>query len=746
MVLAEAPLHSAEMLNLKPIVLDVRGMTCSGCAASVERALNNADGVRAATVNLALERADVTGTDGVTADDLVAIVAKAGYEAIPRSADAALRRAQAEEAEANRVGEERRTRWLLIFAALFSAPFLVQMVAMWLGLGWHMPVWAEVALALPVQIIVGGRFYAGAFKSLRGGGANMDVLVALGTSAAFFYSLYLAISLGTGAAGGLYFEAAVVILTLVLFGKYLETRAKRGTTAAIRSLMALRPDKAEKLVDGVATEVAVEALMPGDRVLVRPGGRVPVDGVVWTGDSDMDEALLTGESMPVAKHPGDKVTAGTINGGGALEIDVAAVGEDTTLSRIVRMVEQAQSGKAPIQRLVDKVSAIFVPVVIVLAVLTFAGWMVIVGDFEQALVAAVSVLVIACPCALGLATPTALVAGTGAAAKAGILVKDIEALEIAHRVNTVVFDKTGTLTEGRPKVVDIVPLEGQADDILRLAASVQSVSEHPLAHAMVEAAAEKQLVLEPSTQFKSHTGKGVTATIDGQRIAIGNAALMSELDIDASPAEADLANLQGQAKTAVHIARDDQVLGLIALADPIRPDARQAVARLTERGITTVMLTGDAAQVAEQVSDEIGLSEWRGPLLPNQKSTALKDLQGQGRIVAMVGDGVNDAPALATADIGIAIGTGADVALETAGITLMRPNPGLVAAALSVSSRTVAKIRQNLFWAFFYNVVGIPLAALGFLSPAIAGAAMAFSSVSVVTNAALLKRWRPKDD
>ena len=507
--------------------------------------------------------------------------------------------------------------------------------------------------------------------------------------------------------------------------------------------MDLRPETATLMVDGGTRNVSIDQVKAGDTVLVRPGERVPVDGLVRSGASELDESLVTGESLPVLKEPGGKVTAGTINGSGALEIVTAAVGDDTTLARIIHLVEHAQIGKAPVQRLVDRIAEIFVPAIIVISILTFAGWMIAGGTFETALVAAVSVLVIACPCALGLATPTALVAGTGAAARAGILVKDIAALEVAHRVDMVVFDKTGTLTEGRPAVTAVEAVDITPDALLALAAAANRASEHPLARAIVNAAEERSLPVAESSGMQARAGRGIVANVDGAKVLVGNAALMDEERVDTSSVKAMMQARSGNAETVVFVARDGAAAGVIALADPVRAEARDAIAALKRKNVRSTMMTGDAANVAAAVADSIGLDDWQGPVRPEDKSGRVEALRAGGATVAMVGDGINDAPALAAADIGVAMGTGTDIAMETAGITLMRADPRLVPAALDISGATTRKIHQNLFWAFIYNIIGVPLAAFGYLSPELAGAAMAMSSISVVGNASLLKRWKP---
>ena len=713
------------------LVIDVEGMTCAGCARRVAKALTAVPGVIDADVNPATDSAILRLAAPVAVDDLVAAVADAGYRASPRGAapepDATGRRFEADDL-------------ILAGAIVLTLPFVVQMVAMALGLGWHLPGWLQLALAAPVQVVAGARFYTGAFKALRAGTADMDVLVALGTTAAFGYSLYVL----AGGAGHLYFEASAAVIALVMLGKRLEARAKRGTGRAVRALMALRPETARIERDGEAVERPVAAVRVGDVVRVRPGERIPVDGSIIEGESAVDESLVTGESVPADRAPGDPVIAGSINGTGHLRVQATAVGTDTTLSRIVRLVEQAQAGKAPIQRLVDRVAAVFVPAVLALAAVTLGGWLAAGAPLETALIAAVSVLVIACPCALGLATPAAIVAGVGTAARAGVLIKDVAALERSHAVDVVVFDKTGTLTVGRPRVVAVEPLADgwDAAALLRLAAAAQSLSEHPIAAAMVEAARERGLALPPASDFASRTGAGVTATVEGRRIVIGNAALMAAEAVAGCAADRVAAS-EAAGRTAVQVAVDGTAVGLVAVADTLRPGAAEAVADLRRRGIETWLLSGDARAIADRVAAEVGIDHVLAPVRPDRKAAEIERLRSAGRVVAMVGDGINDAPALAAADFGIAMGSGTDVALATAGVALLRPDPRLVPAALAVARRTRAKIRQNLFWAFVYNVIGLPLAALGLLSPAVAGAAMALSSICVVANALTLTRWRP---
>jgi Cu+-exporting ATPase len=720
-------------------------MTCSACVGRVEKALKNVPGVLEANVNLALERADVRGLAGVTRlPALAEAVERAGYHARIEAPDSTGPDAE-EEHRAREQAALRRELILLLISAALAVPLLAQMVAMTAGLHWHLGPLVELALATPVQFVIGARFYRSAWKAVRAGSGNMDVLVVLGTTAAYGYSLYLLATQGLdGARGHLYFEASVIIITLVLLGKFLESRAKRGTTAAIRQLMDLRPETARvRRADGREVELPIGEVRSGDLVITRPGERIPVDGEVMAGASEVDEALITGESLPVEKAPGDRVTGGAINGTGLLEIRATAVGADSTLARIIRLVENAQSGKAPVQRLVDRISAIFVPVVVVLAAITFVAWFAVTGRFEPAFVSAVAVLVIACPCALGLATPTAIMTGTGAAARSGILIKDVEALEHAHRLDTVIFDKTGTLTAGRPSVVGIHAIRGTEAELLSLAASVQQASEHPLARAILDRADELHLPRRPVTDFRSHTGYGVVGTVDGRELAIGNARSMARRQLDYLDETGLARQWQDQARTVVWVADQDGFIGMLAIADALRPEAVEAVSKLRAMGIHTLLLSGDDPRVAEVIGRQVGVDESRGGVRPDGKAAVVAELSRNGRVVGMVGDGINDAPALAAADVGIAMGTGTDIAMGTAGVTLMRPDPRLVAGAIAASRVTFRKIKQNLFWAFIYNLLGIPLAAFGWLSPALAGAAMAMSSVSVVTNSLLLRRWRP---
>lgn len=725
---------------------DIRGMTCAACSARLERVLKKTPGILDARVNLALERADVAVGPEVTPEAIASAVDRAGFTAQLRSDDPVIARTEREAREAEAVATRRRTAWLLTICALLTLPFVIVMLAMMAGFGHILPAYAQLVLATAVQILAGRRFYRGAWNALRGGGANMDVLVSLGTTAAWGFSVYMMATIHHMVEDHLYFEASAVVLTLVLLGKFLEEHAKASTTRAVRSLMALRPETATKLAeDGSQTVVPITSILPGDRVLIRPGERVPVDGRILSGESHFDEAVITGESLPVRRASSDPVVTGAVNGEGAVTVEVGAVGEDSTLGRITRLVENAQSGKAPVQRLVDRIAAVFVPTVVAVAAVAFLLWLAFGGDLEQALAAAVAVLVIACPCALGLATPTALVAGTGAAARAGILIKDIEVLERTAHISTVVFDKTGTLTVGHPELQELVVADGiEPARLLALAAGAQTGSEHPLARATLARAVVDGAAPLAAEEVKAIPGKGLTARVDGTDVLIGTATLLDENGIDHTDIDqAGLGRLRPE-MTLAYVAESGHAIGLFGYADALRPEAPAGVTELRRRGIRTLLLTGDRPPAARAIAGAAGLDDWRAGVLPEGKASEVESLRAAGNRLAMVGDGVNDAPALAAADVGIAMGSGTDVAMETAGITLMRPDPRLVAAAFDIAAATSRKIRQNLFWAFVYNVIGIPLAAFGLLTPALAGAAMAMSSVSVVTNAGLLTRWAPK--
>jgi P-type Cu+ transporter len=713
--------------------LGIGGMTCASCVNRVERALKKVPGVQDASVNLATESARVTYApgDGMEAR-LRRAVRDAGYE--PRAADEAL------PADAS--------PWAgfapVAAGLLLSAPLVLPMLAGGHGM---LPAWLQFVLATPVQFILGARFYRAAWHALKARTGNMDLLVAIGTSAGWGLSVWLWQVQGSE---HLYFEASAVVITLVLLGKWLETRAKHQTTAAIRALHALRPDIAHVVLrSGEEADVPLAELLAGDRAVVRPGERIPADGLIEQGRTQVDESMLTGEPLPVSKPEGARLTGGSINGDGRVVMQVTAVGGETVLAQIIRLVEDAQAAKAPIQRLVDQVSAVFVPAVLVLGAATLLGWLAVGAPIETALIHAVAVLVIACPCALGLATPAAIMAGTGVAAKHGILIKDAQALELAHRVDTVAFDKTGTLTIGQPRLALFRTSDGaDAARALAVAASLQSGSEHPLARAVVVAAKEQGLAIEAPDNVRAVPGRGVEGEVGVASFLLGSLRWMDELGVDTA---AMVRQAQGEIESATLSALVERTTegltlrALLAFADEPKPGAVAALAALRAKGLRLVMISGDNRAAALAMAARLGLhaDEVRAEVLPGDKSAQVARLREGGHVVAMVGDGVNDAPALAAADVGMAMGNGADVAMHAAGITLMRGDIALVGAALEISHRTVRKIRQNLFWAFAYNVAGIPLAALGYLSPVVAGAAMALSSLSVMSNALLLRRWRP---
>ncbi|HCS06983.1 MAG TPA: copper-transporting ATPase [Pseudomonas sp.] len=738
-LLLEAVALAGYSVPSQTVELNIGGMTCASCAGRVEKALAKVPGVTNATVNLASERAHIESLGPVDPARLIEAVTKAGYSAqLTENVHAT------QDDQHKRL---RRERWSLVAAIVLALPLVLPMLVEPFGLHWMLPAWAQFLLATPVQFILGARFYVAAWKAVKAGAGNMDLLVALGTSAGYGLSLYEWAIAAPGTMPHLYFEASAVVIALVLLGKYLESRAKRQTASAIRALEALRPERALRVVDGQEQDVAISDLRLNDLVLVKPGERFPVDGEVVEGQSHADEALISGESLPVPKQPGDNVTGGAINGEGRLVIKTLALGTETVLARIIRLVEDAQAGKAPIQKLVDKVSQIFVPVVLLIALATLLGWWFYGAPIETALINAVAVLVIACPCALGLATPTAIMAGTGVAARHGILIKDAEALERAHEVSAVVFDKTGTLTSGTPQIAHFSAVSGDEAQLLQAAGALQRGSEHPLAKAVLDACAARQLTVPDVTDSQSLTGRGIAGTLLDRRLALGNRRLLEETGLTPGPLADSAAAWEAEGRTLswlIEQSPQPKVLGLFAFGDTLKPGALSAVQQLTERHISSHLLTGDNKGSAKVVAEALGIQDVHAEVLPADKAATVAELKKTG-VVAMVGDGINDAPALAAADIGIAMGGGTDVAMHAAGITLMRGDPRLVPAALEISRKTYAKIRQNLFWAFIYNVIGIPLAAFGFLNPVLAGAAMAFSSVSVVSNALLLKFWKPKD-
>ena len=735
-------------INSSPQTYDIGigGMTCASCVARVEKALKKVPGVDAASVNLATESAHVTVCNLDTNEGVLRrAIRDAGYEPLAASETASM---------------QASSPWTgfapVAWGIAFSLPLALPMAADLFGQHWMLPAWLQFALATPVQFILGARFYKAGWHALKALTGNMDLLVAIGTTAGWLLSVWLWLTAHAGHAPHLYFEGSAVVITLVLLGKWLEARAKQQTTEAIRALHALRPDTAHLLTDDGEQDVPVAEIRVGDELIVKPGERVPLDGVLREGQTQVDESMLTGEPLPVAKAVGANLTGGAINGEGRVRMQVTAVGHETVLSRIIRLVEDAQAAKAPIQRLVDQVSEVFVPVVLVIALLTAVVWLWLGADYEHALIHAVAVLVIACPCALGLATPAAIMAGTGVAAQHGILIKDAQALETAHKVQTVAFDKTGTLTVGQPRLVGQVAASGHdAAAVLALAAAVQSGSEHPLARAVL--AAVQGLSLPAAQDVQAVPGRGLTARVEGRELLLGSLRWLGEEGLDLRSWQADIERFaqQGASLSALAERTPAGVQGLLLMAfgDEPKAGAREALDALRARGLQLVMISGDNRAAAEAMARRLGLrpedGEVLADVLPGDKAQAVAQLRKGGpegrRIVAMVGDGVNDAPALAAADVGLAMGNGTDVAMHAAGITLMRGDVALVGAALDISARTVSKIRQNLFWAFAYNTAGIPLAALGYLSPVIAGGAMALSSVSVMTNALMLKRWKLPD-
>lgn len=763
-LLADAVRKAGYEVSPDRITLDIRGMTCASCVSRLEKVLNRVPGVLDASVNLATEKANIS-SQSVPVADLIAAVHKAGFEgalATPRSGAAASSSPPSSassfspasssapsstESSSRPVGSRSSLPgwWPVAVSAVLSMPLVLPMLAMSIGEHWMLPGWLQWLLATPIQFWLGARFYRAGWRALKAGAGNMDLLVAIGTSAAYGLSVWLWLVHGEHA--HLYFESSAVVITLVLLGKWLEARAKQQTVAALHALEALRATEATVRRGGVEVRVPVEDVHVGDTLVVRPGERVPVDGLLVEGSSHLDESLLTGESLPVAKQAGDKLTGGAINLEGVLVFTATAVGGATMLAQIIQMVEEAQAAKAPIQRLVDKVSSVFVPAVLLISVVTLLGWGVISGDWQQALLNAVAVQVIACPCALGLATPTSIMAGTGVAARYGILIKDAEALEVAHAVRIVAFDKTGTLTEGRPAIVAIAASALPEQRVLELAVAVQQHSDHPLARAVIDRGRADGVATLPVQQAKALPGRGVQADVEGITVYLGNMRLMQELGVDVRSGEQFAATQEASGRTVSWLAFRSEsgtgLAGLLAFGDTIKASARSAIARLGAMGIRTVMVTGDSEGAARSVAAMVGITDYRAQVLPGDKAALVAQLKGMCGTVAMVGDGINDAPALAAADIGIAMATGTDVAMHTAGITLMRGDPALVADAVEISRRTYVKIRHNLFWAFIYNLVGIPMAALGLLNPVIAGAAMAASSVSVVSNALLLRRWRP---
>ncbi|MEK4403387.1 heavy metal translocating P-type ATPase [Sporosarcina sp. FSL K6-6792] len=727
------------------VAFDISGMTCAACATKIEKRIGKMDGVSNASVNFALETIAVEyDSKQVETTEMITAVKKMGYELIPKQ--------DSKDKMDHKEQEIKKQEKKFIISLILTIPLLWTMVAHFEFLSFiYMPhilmnPWLQLAFATPVQFIIGAQFYKGAFNSLRNKSANMDVLVALGTSAAYFYSLYLSIEwMNNGKVGSpeLYFEASAVIITLIVLGKLFEVRAKGKTSQAIQKLLGLQAKTARVLRDSFEMELPIEEVIVGDTILVKPGERIPVDGEIIEGRSAIDESMITGESIPVDKVAGDKVIGATINKNGSLQITATKVGKDTALAQIVKVVEEAQGSKAEIQRLADKISGIFVPVVVVIAVATFLIWFFIVtpGDFRSALIPTISILVIACPCALGLATPTSIMAGSGRAAEMGLLFKGGEHLENTRSIDTVVLDKTGTVTKGQPALTDITVAAGfTEDEVLQLVATAENQSEHPLAQAIVLGVKEKGLSLLDVSDFEALPGYGIRANVSGKEVLVGTRKLMNDYKIAILESNAAMEKLESEGKTAMLIAVNHKLAGIVAVADTVKETSKEAIARMQALGLEVIMLTGDNQRTAEAIARQVGLSHVIAEVLPEQKSDEIKKLQDQGKKVAMVGDGINDAPALAMANIGMAVGTGTDIAIEAADITLMRGDLNSVADAIIMSRKTMRNIKQNLFFAFFYNTIGIPIAAIGLLAPWVAGAAMAFSSVSVVLNALRLQK------
>jgi Cu+-exporting ATPase len=723
------------------ISLDIKGMTCASCVNRIEKELKKNDGIFSASVNLATEKAKVTFEDAkLNVSKIISIISTAGYEA----------RTSLNSTKNSRLVEDplSKDKKVIIISVILTLPLVAPMILSPLGIHYMPSPWIQLLLATPIQFIIGARFYKSAWGALKARSGNMELLVAIGTTSAFGLSVYILIKNLENLKQHpphLYFESSAVIITLILLGKYLESKAKIQTSEAIKSLQQLQPEKATVLRDGKEIELPIDSLKLKDLVIIKPGERIPVDGVIRKGASQVDESLITGESLPVEKNETDKVVGGSINGEGLIQVEIGALGTETVLARIIRLVEDAQAEKAPIQRLVDKVSTIFVPTVVLISFVTIIITGLISGNWEIAIINGVSVLVIACPCALGLATPTSIMVGTGVAAKAGILIKDAEALEITHSLTTIAFDKTGTLTQGRPSLQKIFVATGSENETLSILASIQSGSEHPLAKAILEEAKKRNIIYPVAHSIKALPGRGVEAFVNDNYYIIGSKRLMSEMKLENKIIQEQSLEREKSGDTVSFLidAKKNEVVGFVSFRDTIKVTAKDTITQLKALGIKTIMITGDNSGSATIVAKELGIDDFRAEVLPEKKSEVIKELKRKGEIVGMVGDGINDAPALAEANVGMAMSTGTDVAMHSASITLMRGSPLLIPDAISISRRTYSKIKQNLFWAFIYNVVGIALAAFGYLSPVVAGAAMAMSSVSVVSNSLLLKRWKP---
>lgn len=728
----------------KQIELKITGMSCAACSAKIERKLSKTEGVLNAAVNLATEKASISFEPSkLKTSDITQIIENLGYKA--ELAEEVSKDTEKEQREK----EIRKLRYELIASAVLSSPLILAMILSLLKIdvAFLHNQYFQLIIATPVQFIIGSRFYRNAYHALRSKSTNMDVLISMGTSAAYFFSIYNAFFVPAKPGvmmKELYFEAAAVIITLILLGKYLEAVAKGKTSEAIKKLMGLQAKTARIIRNGVEEDIPVEEVEVGNIVVVRPGEKIPVDGKILEGNSSIDESMLTGESLPVEKKAGDLVIGATINKFGTFMFEATKVGKDTALSQIIKMVEDAQGSKAPIQKIADKVSGIFVPVVIGIAIVTFILWYLTSGSFSSAIVSAVSVLVIACPCALGLATPTAIMVGTGKGAENGILIKGGEHLEMAYKLSSIVLDKTGTITKGQPEVTDIISLGGiEQTELMRLAAISEKSSEHPLGVAIYEKGKKDFESIADPERFEAIPGRGIRSAIEGRTVLIGTRKLLKENDIAIDQIENTITGLEDEGKTAMLMAIDDKIEGIIAVADTVKENSKEAIESLKKLGIDVYMLTGDNRRTADAIAKQVGITNVLAEVLPENKAEEVEKLKKQGKFVGMVGDGINDAPALATADIGMAIGTGTDVAIEAADITLMSGDLRSIPTAIKLSKKTMNKIKQNLFWAFIYNIIGIPFAALGLLSPIIAGGAMAFSSVSVVTNSLSLKRFKP---
>lgn len=720
---------------LKNVSLNIEGMTCAACSSRVERVLSKQKNIIDVNVNLAMNKGKIKYNDAeISVEDIIKIIEKTGYKASEE-----VKEESVDKEKESRNKEINELKKLFIISAILSVPLFSAMFFHMAGMHTILNKgYVQLLLATPVQFFIGYKFYKGAYHSLRGGGANMDVLVVMGTTSAYLYSLYNLLIGKTE----YYFEASAMIITLILLGKMLEAIAKGRTSEAIKKLMGLQAKTARVIRNDMEEDIAIEEVIVGDIIVVRPGEKIPVDGDIVEGSSSVDQSMLTGESIPVEKNIGDKVIGSTINKHGSFKFKATNIGKETVLSQIIKLVEDAQGSKAPVQRLADKVSGIFVPTVVSIAIVTFISWYLVQGEFSNALINAVAVLVIACPCALGLATPTAIMVGTGKGAENGILIKGGEHLERAHKLKAIVFDKTGTITKGKPEVTDIIAYNKDENEMLRLAAISEKTSEHPLGEAIVNKAKENNINIIDPSEFKAIPGHGIVTVIENKKVLLGNRKLMLKNNIDIVDIEETLIKLETEGKTSMLMAIDNKIEGIIAVADTVKDSSKNAISELKNMGLEIYMITGDNERTAYAIAKDVGIQNVIADVLPEDKAEKIEKIKLEGKTVGMVGDGINDAPALAIADIGFAIGSGTDVAIEAADITLMKGDLTDVANSIKLSRKTMRTIKQNLFWAFFYNTLGIPLAALGFLNPMIAGAAMAFSSVSVVSNSLRLKRYK----